>query len=315
MKRALAVALALAGGTAAAQQQPAPPPAEPPVVTPVVPDEEGPIPEPQIPEDPMAQVPKEPEVETPAVRYAKSDYPIELVRRPLTLAAEQVEVGIDVPFFANDGNPALTQVLRGAFGATVDLQVGLTYAIGLERLDAAAGEDGFVAGKAFSVDAAYTLIPGWLAAQARVAFFIDPDLLAVGLILGLPFKIALQDRWAIVGGADLVRLKLKGFAVDPADAGANAAMLAEIDRGVEASEGGASFVAGVQYQARQNLAVYGTFGVGWPDFDTSDQPFSLFFGTTVSPKRWLDLGARAGFASLDDPGASFQLAVYAAARM
>lgn len=320
MRRVLAVAVALAWGPAWAQTKPAaePPatqPTEAPPPPPMSPDEEGPIPEPKIPEDPMANMPRETEVETPEVRYEKAEYPVEVVRRPMTLAAEQVEVGLDVPVYANDGHPVMTQILRGAFGATVDLQVGLTYGVGLERLDAQTGEDGFVAGKAFSVDGAYTLIPGWLAAEARLGFHVDSDLFAMSVILGLPFKIAIQDRWAIVGGADLVRIKVKGFAVDPADPGGNAAAVAESGRGVESSKGSVNLLAGVVFQAQKNLALQGLFGIGWPDFDTEDQPFSLYAGLTYSPKNMFDLGARAGFASLDDAGASFVFTAFAAVRL
>jgi hypothetical protein len=315
MRRVLLASIVLSAATAAAQEEPPAPPAEEPAAPPLTPDEEGPIAEPQVPEDPMALVPREAVVEAPVPRYEKSDYPVEIVLRPLTLAAEMVELGVDVPFLANDGHPTLTQVLRAAFGATVDLQVGLTWSVGLERLDAQAGEDGFVVGRAFSVDAAYTLIPRWLAAQARLAFHVHTDHFAMGLILGLPFKITIGDRWALVCGADLVRLKLTGFAVDPADPAANVLAVADAERGVASSAGGASFVAGAVYQARPNVALHGTFGVGWPDFDTDDQPFSLFAGVTVSPRRTIDLGARVGFASLDDPGASFAATLSAALRL
>src|SRR5512134_3215981 len=109
-----------AGGVAGAQAtQPSPE---------IVPEEdEGPIPEPKVPDDPMALVPRDPAPREPPVRFTKRDYPTELVRRPMTLAAQQAEVSLDMPFSGNDGSPALTQVLRGAFGVTVDLQLGVTY--------------------------------------------------------------------------------------------------------------------------------------------------------------------------------------------
>jgi hypothetical protein len=279
-------------------------------------DDEGPIPEPDVPENPLAGLPPERSAEEPAIRYAKADYPVAIVKRPLTLASDQIEVSLDVPFVANDGHPTLTQVLRGGYGVTVDLEIGLTYAIGLERLDAQPGENGFEVGRAVSLDSAYTLIPGYLAAQLRLAFYIDPDLFGIGLILGLPYKVTIGDRWSIFGGANLVRLKLKELAVDPENPARNLADVALAARGGTPSIGGANLVTGAMFQARENVAVYGTVGIEWPDFDTADdQPFSLFFGGTITPRRSFDLGARLGFLSLADPGASFAVTAYAALRL
>src|SRR5512138_366569 len=120
MKRAfvaLSVALSWQVGSAAAQTPHIPPP------------EEGPIP------DPNVQSPQLPREEaatrSAAYRFEKRDYPVEIVRRPLTLADGQTELVLDMPYVHNDGHPTLTQVLRAAFGVTRDLQAGLTYAIGV----------------------------------------------------------------------------------------------------------------------------------------------------------------------------------------
>jgi hypothetical protein len=320
MRRGATVALmlsALLGLPAHAQEaepevevEPTPAPAPPPIST----DDEGPIPEPDVPEDPLAGLPPEAEVEEEAPRYLKRDYPIELVRRPLTLAADQVEVSLDVPLVLNDGNPLLTQILRGGFGVTIDLELGLTYAVGLERLSAEPGEDGFEPGRAFSVDAAYTLLPGYLAVQARVAFFIDPEVFGVGLILGLPYKIEIGDRWAIFGGADLVRLRLKEFAVDPADPAASSFYVGEIARGVEPGIGSGRLLTGAMFQARPDLALDATFAIA-RDFDTDVQTYGLSAGATFSPTRTIDLGARVGAGSLDDAAETFAVAVHAALRI
>lgn len=334
---ALAVSIALGSGVAEAQKKkkpkpkPKPAPAEPapatqpapepqpeiqpePAPTIVPTEDEGPIPEPKVPADPMALVPPERGPREPAVRYTKRNYPTEIVLRPLTLAASQAEINLEVPFATNDGDPWLTQVLRAAFGVTVDLQLGLTYAVGLERLDAPEGEDSFEVGKAFSIDAAYTIIPAYLAAELRLAFLADPDLFGMGIILGLPFKITLAGRWKIYGGADLVRIRIKELAVDPANPAAN---LAVINRAVgsDSPVGGASLVLGLAYQARPDTALYGTFGVEWPDFDTDDQPFSLWLGATYTPARAVDVGARVGFYRLDDGFDAFGATIYAALRL
>ncbi len=321
MRQALAVILlGVLPVTAAAQEEvPATQPqAEPEpevvpeIVNPVAPGDEGPIPDPNVP-DP--NIPPESADAPPPYRYAKRDYPKELVKRPLTLAADQAEVSLEVPFVLGDGRPTLTQVLRGGFGVTVDLELGVTYAVGLERLNPAAGQDGFDVGKAFSVDAAYTIFPDWLAAQVRLAFYTDPDLFGLGLTLGLPFKIVLGDRWMIFGGADLVSIKLKSLAVYPADPGRNEAQAADVQRGVVAPSGSIDFTGGVAYQVQPALAVWGTVGLGWPDFDTNDQPFALFAGATYSPRRFWDVGGRIGFLALDEPAQSFSLGIFTALRM
>lgn len=283
------------GASAGAQEQPEPP-----------------IPDPNVP-DPT--LPPDSEAHPAAYRYEKRDYPRELVRRPMTLAEDQAEIVLDVPFVAGDGHPTLTQVLRGSFGVTVDLQLGVTYSVGLERLNAQTGEDGFEAGKAFSADAAYTIIPGYLAAQVRLAFYADPDLFGLGLVLGVPFKLTFAERWQIFGGADLVTIKLKGLAVYPSDPARNLGAAALDARGGVTPSGSVDVTLGVAFQVQQALAVWGTVGYGWPDFDTKDQPFGLFAGLTYSPRRFWDLGARLGFLALDEPAASFSIGAFAALRM
>jgi hypothetical protein len=303
MRRALTaiiVSVTLGPAVAAAQA--------PPTTT----EEEPPIPDPNVP-DP--NLPPDPAASRPAYRYEKREYPRELVLRPLTLAAEQAEVAIDMPFVARDGHPTLHQILRGAFGVTVDLQLGVTYTVGLERFSAEGEEKGFEVGKAVSLDAAYTIIPGYLAAQLRLAFYADPDVFGLGLILGVPFKITIGREWAVFGGADLVSVKLKEFAVDPADPASNLRDVDNVGRGVDTDSGSVDFTGGVAYQAKPNLAVWGTIGVGWPNFDTNDQPFALFTGLTFSPRRFWDIGARVGFLALDEPAESFSVGVFAALRI
>lgn len=310
MRRALtAILLGLFPAAAVAQQAPATQPAP---VSPVLPGDEGPIPDPNV-KDP--NLPPDPEAHPPAYRYAKRDYPREVVHRPLTLPEDQAEVMLDVPFVAGDGNPTLTQVLRGAFGVTVDLQLGVTYSVGLERLNAETGEKGFEVGKAVSLDAAYTIFPGYLAAQLRLAFYADPDIFGLALVLGAPFKLTLADRWAIFGAADLVTIKLTGLAVYPADPARNLAAVALDARGGTTPAGSIDLNLGVAFQAKPNLAVWGTVGLGWPDFDTNDQPFALFAGLTYTPRRFWDIGARIGFLSLDDPATSFSIGAFAAVRL
>jgi hypothetical protein len=310
MRRALtAVLLGCLPALAAAQEEQDTAPDPPPIVEV---DDDGPIPDPNV-ADP--RLPPDPAERPAPYRFEKRDYPRELVRRPLTLPREMIEASLDVPFVARDGHPTLHQVLRGAYGVTVDLQLGVTYGIAFERLAADDGEDAFELGKAVSLDATYTILPGMLAAQVRLAFYADPDVFGLGLILGVPFRINLGERWAIFGGADLVSIKLNNFAVNPGDPAANLAHVALVGRQGTAPSGSIDLTAGVAYQAQQNLALWGTVGLGWPDFDTNDQPFALFGGLTYTPSRDWDVGARLGFLALDELAESFSVAVFAALRL
>src|SRR5262249_8353912 len=147
------------------------------------------------------------------------------------------QISLDIPFVTNASDPTLTQILHAAFGVTQDLEVGLSYSVGLERLSPKAKEDGFEVGKAFSLDGAWTLLPQLMAAQARLAFLVDPDEFGVGLILGLPIKLELGDRWALFGLGDLVHIKLKALPVDASDPASNVEQLREIGIGIQALRG------------------------------------------------------------------------------
>jgi hypothetical protein len=297
------------------QSQPAAPPAsvEPQVPPTETKTYEGPVTDPNIPD-----IARRPRVQPPSVathRYTKDDYPDEIVKRPLTLAAEQAQISLDVPLSSNGGNPTLTQILRAGVGLTRDWQVGVTYGFGLDRLDAQPGEKGYEAGKAFSVETAYTIIPQYLAAELSFAFFADPDLFGMSLAIGVPFKIEIGDQWAFFGGRNLIRVKLHGLDVDPADPAYNLAQSGLIQRGVSPDDGRVQLDVGVVFQPQTNVAVFGTFGVGWPDFSTHDQPFSTFVGAVYTAAHRFDLGARIGFDMLDHLSDSFAASVFVAVRL
>jgi hypothetical protein len=278
-------------------------------------EDEGPIPDPNVPDNLLSRLPRERGAAQPTHRYDKGDYPVELVKRPLTLAGEQLQVSLDIPFVSHDGKPTLTQVLRGAFGITRDLQVGLTYAFGLQRLSPDTGQDGYTASKAFSVDTAVTIFPQILAAELSFAFLAEPDQFGMAIGIGLPFKLELGDRWALFAGKNLVRFKVRGLPVDPADPEANQAELDLIGRGSPTTDGIIKLDLGAAFQARPEVAVFGTFGVAWPDFSTDRQPFSLFFGASYTAARRWDFGGRIGFHDLAHTGESFGLALFAAVRI
>src|SRR5215470_1885577 len=115
------MAILTAAPALAAAQETQPAEAQPQII----PDEEGPIPDPNVPD--VARRPPPRVASAPTARWTKANYPTEIVKRPLTLAAEQAQVSLDMPFVAGDGHPTLTQVLRAGFGVTQDFEIGLTY--------------------------------------------------------------------------------------------------------------------------------------------------------------------------------------------
>src|SRR5215510_2297875 len=139
MRMWLIALLAAAPALAAAQESQPVPEIEPSTQPTIVTEDEGPIPDPNTPD--VARRPRPKPAGPPTPRYTKADYPTEIVKRPLTLAAEQAQVSLDMPFVAGDGHPTLTQILRAAFGVTQDFEVGLSYSIGLERLSPETSED------------------------------------------------------------------------------------------------------------------------------------------------------------------------------
>jgi len=305
---------ALLAVPARAQEQPAEPskPAVPPTE---IKTDEGPIPDPNVPDDLLAGLPRDKTTAKPVHRYGKDDYPTEIVKRPLTLAGEQAQISLDMPLASNGGNPTLTQILRAAVGLTRDWQVGLTYSFGLERLSSVPNLKGYEAGKAFSVETAVTLLPQYLSAEISFAFLADPDLFGMSIAVGLPFKIEIGDRWAFFGGRNLVRFKVHGLAVDPTDPQFTFDQVALLDKGSSDSDGRVQIDVGVAYQPLSNVAVFGTFGVGWPDFSTNQQPYSLFAGASYTAARRWDFGGRIGFYRLDHLSDSFSVALFAAVRI
>jgi len=241
-------------------------------------------------------------------RYTKKNYPLELIKRPLTLARRQAEITFDVPFVFDA--KTLTQVLRADYGVTQDFQLGLTYSFGLETLS----PSHFEAGKAFSLDCGYTIVPGWLSVVGRLPMYVDP--FAMGVTLGVPFRVPLVGKWALHGGHDLVAVRIHRFPVDAADPAYNLGALAATRPGFgKEPDANLNINFGAIYQAKPNVGVYGTMAYRFPDLSTDDQPISLFVGATWAKSRKLDFGARAGCGRLDDVGATFTLALYTAYRL
>jgi hypothetical protein len=319
MRSALPFALAfLVAVPALAQEEPAPEiepekPAPRPTGLDMTPDDEGkPITEPVIPERPEDDRPRA--KKPPKPRYTKDDYPIEHVARPLTLAAGQAQIVLELPLKVNGGNPTFGQTVSGAFGVTRDLELGLTYGIGLLLLDPETTQDTYEPGKAVSIDGLLTIFPDLLAAQVRLGFFFDSDLFGMSFTVGLPVRVRLMKQWILFAGADLLTVKLTGLPVYVRDPAANLGQVAFDAQGGVTSRGSVDLTIGSAYQLRPDLSVAASFGFHWPDFEQDDQPISFYVGATWSPVRIVDLGLRLGFERLDESD-SFAAVVHGALRL
>lgn len=295
--------------------QPPPPGEAAPDPEPDEGEDEGPIEEPDIPDDGAVTVDDlEGGTSKTFIRYTKKTYPIEVTKRPLTLTKYQAEISLDAPFVTNEGNAAMWQVLRGAYGITQDLEVGITYSFGLINLS---GEgDGFIAGKAFSFDGGFTFWPQHWAVRGSLAFYVDPDNFGMGINLGAPFRFTIGDRWAIFGLHDLLQIGIVKMPVDVANPGYNEAIVVSTGAGLsEEPVGNLAINAGAMYQLQPNVVLYGTMGLYYPDFEQSAQTFPMFLGGTWSKDAKLDVGGRLGFTDPDQGFDAFALSVYAAYRL
>jgi len=307
-----AVAVGAGPAVAAAQTEPA---------ATTTTEEEGPIADPNIPDaPPEGDAITVEDLEEGGVRavkkqrYTKKTYPLELVKRPLTLAAAQAEISLDSPFLMGSGNPTLWQVLRARYGITRDIEGGITYSFGLLNLSPPDGVETFEPGKGFSFDGAYTIWAEHLAVAMSLPFYVDPDAFGMGFNLSIPFRVNLGSRWAIFGGQDLLQVRIVKMPVDPANPGANLAIVAASAGGGEEPRGNLAINVGGMFQFKPNVAIYATMGFRYLDFEDTGAPVSLFGGATWSRHNRLDLGGRLGFLDMDNSD-SFSLSVYAAYRL
>jgi hypothetical protein len=240
----------------------------------------------------------------------------------MTLPESTAEIAVDAPIVFGgsvDGAPTdldigarATQVLHAAYGVTDDIQVGVSYGFGAERLDPPVGAKGYEPGKAFSVDGAYTILPDHLAVAVSLPFYADP--FASSIVLGVPFRVNVNDKLALFGGQDLIEVAFNKWPVRTWDPEFN------LDQALRDQPGKVSFSTGavnVQFgalvQLKKNLAIAGWTRLHFEDFSGGDSPVSLYGGITWS--KWnIDLGGRLGFARLDE-GGSFGVGLSAAYRL
>jgi hypothetical protein len=265
------------------------------------------------PNDPDAMTTKSDDDDATAmakVRPTKATYPIAVIERPLTLTRNQAEVTLDVPVVFDVG---ATQVLRGGFGVTQDIQVGVSYAVGLERFKTEGTQKGFEPGKALSIDGAYTVIPDHLAVTLSIPLYFSP--FAASVSIGAPFRVRLHKKFALIGGNDLLAVAFNRWPVVVADPAYNLAQTAfdvpgqgSFDRGI------LNINAGAQVQYKPNLVFTGMFGIHFPDFSDSARPVSATVGATWTRGKNLDVGARLGMSDLSSSD-TFGLAISAAYRL
>ena len=255
-------------------------------------------------------------------RTTKATYPVELTRRPMTLPQNTAEISLDAPIVfggtvdhaastAPDLGARATQVLRAAYGVTQDIQVGVSYGFGSERLSPPDGAKGFEAGKAFSLDGAYTVVPDHLAVSLSLPFYADP--FATSLTLGAPFRINVGEQLALVGGQDLVEIAINKWPVRIGDPEFNLDQAARGEGDVSPSKGAVNLQFGAQVQLKKHIALSGFTRIHFEDFVGDDLRVPLWLGVTWS--KWnLDLGGRLGFARLDESD-SFGVALSVAYRL
>jgi hypothetical protein len=245
-------------------------------------------------------------------RPTKATYPIEIIHRPMTLAQNQAEISLDVPIVFGGGGYA-TQVLRGAFGVTQDLQVGVSYGFGLERFSTEGDEKSYEPGKAASIDGAYTIVPDHLAVTASIPLYFSP--FAAAITIGAPFRVRLGKKLALVGGNDLVQIGLGKWPVTVADPAYNLLNVQGDELvGREFDRANININFGAQVQMKPNLVLQGLMGVHFIDLSDADEPISLHVGATWSKDKSLDVGARIGWNALDDND-SFGMGLFAAYRL
>lgn len=240
----------------------------------------------------------------------KSGYPIEESKRPITLPQNMFEVSINPHFMASPYVGGDT--LRGRFGITPQIQLGLNYVIGGvysdDPLDSSTKKK-FHVGKTAGLDVT-VLVTNWLGVRAGLPVYFDP--FAMSFAAGAPMKF-IFDKFAIGGLDDLLNIRIKEFAPRYDYELYNEANAVGIDSNSETSRGFLRFSGFVAYQHKPNLAILGRFGVendlgsgggtaGGGSTSVSETTTFLKAGIQFTPKKFLDVGAMAGFEDLSTAG-------------
>jgi hypothetical protein len=244
-----------------------------------------------------------PVVEKPAAPRP-TGYPIEEAMRPITLPKSMSEVSIDphaqVSPFRGSG------ALRGRYGLTEKIQIGLTYVMGGIYDDPATpGSDkvGFHPGKAVGLDVT-VMLKDWVAVRAGVPIYIDP--FAAALALGAPMKWQFADgKYALGALDDFLTIRLVAFVPSFYQEADNAQGAANEGNDTSQSRGSLRFSGYGIMQYQPKLAFIGRIGVTVDDFATTKTNrgsggLTTFIraGLQYTVRQYLDLGISIGFDDL-----------------
>ena len=251
------------------------------------------------------------DIRLPPPEPERKGYPIEETLRPITLPALMSEAGLDVrnnidPY---DGNTTL----RGRFGITKKIQIGLEYNIG-GFFDDVAGDDKikFNTGKAIGLDVTYSVFE-WLAVRVALPFYLDP--FAMGATIGAPLKFRIGSRFAFGGGADLLTFKIVKFVPSTTDERINDLNSYFVDSGTGTSDGALTFSGFAIYQLKPNVAIGGDVGLRYEDFSDTNTPFMLRARAQYSVSNKLDFGGAFGFGDVAEWRDTTLLNLYAQLRI
>jgi hypothetical protein len=257
----------------------------------------------------------------PVAPPKKSGYPVEEVLRPITLPQNMGEVSIAPhfqvsPFTGSDA-------LRFRFGITPKVQLGLTYlyagAYDEDPMDLN-DKTTFHAGKAGGLDVT-VLVQNWIGVKVGVPVYLDP--FAISFAAGAPMKFVF-GKVAIGGMEDVINITLHEFPPSLYREDFNAEGSRNKTTGSQQSRGRLRFSGYAAYQQSTKLALIGRLGLdrdlgaggggaaGTSTVDTTET--FLRAGVQFSPRRFIDVGASAGFDNLAKAG-SFGLSGFFALRI
>jgi hypothetical protein len=257
---------------------------------------------------------------TPAEKPRRSGYPTEEVLRPITLPENMSEVSIDLHAAVSPYTGA--GVIRGRFGITRQVQIGLTYLAGGIYNDSKFGasltdKTKFHAGKAVGPDVT-VLATNWLGVRVGIPIYVDP--VAVGLTLGAPLKFTFFDKLSISGLEDVVNIKIAKFMPNLYYQSTNAAYAAAEDTNTKQQAGYLNFAGTAAYQYDPKTAFLLHAGVRLDDFSSNKtdagggQTTFLRVGVERTVKTFFDVGASLGFDDLAH-GGTFGPQVWAGVRI
>ncbi len=258
----------------------------------------------------------------PTAPVKKGGYPIEEARRPITLPQNMAEISLSPrfqvdPYIGGD-------TLRARYGITPQIQIGVNYTfIGIydDPSTASTTKKGAHLGKTAGLDVT-VLVTNWLGVKAGVPIYFDP--IAVSFAAGAPMKF-IFNKFALGAFDDVINIKITEFAPRYEYEYYNHLASFGLDSMTTQPDAFLRFAGYGVYQHKPNLAIIGRFGIdtavggsgggGGPGTAGVDETTTFIKGgVQFTPKKWLDVGALAGFEDLSRKG-SFGLTAILAVRI